>query len=206
MNYDHNDDESQGAGAPDSVGGARNGQDVQQSDGENSGSAIEGREGSSGSAGVRRDQRGNQPEDHRTGDPVPVEDELAQIRLLLAQQTQTLAFWSAPIPEPDTLRRYEEVVPGAANRILAMAEAQILAPSERADRALGAEIDSAKSDRAAATLFLLVFFVASVVFFAVGNLVAGSVFMSVPVLGLIKIMWPSRQAPIAPSNDQLATE
>lgn len=35
---------------------------------------------------------------------------------------QFAAEWKAPIPHPDALARYEEICPGAANRVLAMAE------------------------------------------------------------------------------------
>jgi hypothetical protein len=59
------------------------------------------------------------------------------------------------------------------------------------DRLVDAEIEQAKSDRAMAIVFLLVFTITSIVFFALGNPIAGGVFMSVPVLGLLRTMWTS---------------
>ena len=41
-------------------------------------------------------------------------------RAIIAQKREIR--YSGPIPEPDTFRRYEEVLPGAADRILIMAE------------------------------------------------------------------------------------
>ncbi len=43
----------------------------------------------------------------------------------VADITMVEATWSGPLPPPDTLQQYEELVPGAANRILVMAESQI---------------------------------------------------------------------------------
>jgi uncharacterized membrane protein len=38
--------------------------------------------------------------------------------------TAITASWRAPLPPPDALQRYEEILPGSANRILEMAEKQ----------------------------------------------------------------------------------
>ncbi|SPX87631.1 Uncharacterised protein [Mycobacteroides abscessus] len=72
-----------------------------------------------------------------------------------------------------------------------MAEARTVDASARLDKMVDAEIDQARSDRRNAALFLLVFTVASIVFFALGNNVAGSVMLSIPVLGVIRTMWTS---------------
>ena len=38
--------------------------------------------------------------------------------------TAITASWDAPLPPPDALQRYEEILPGSADRILQMAEKQ----------------------------------------------------------------------------------
>lgn len=96
------------------------------------------------------------------------------------------------MPAPETLREYAELIPDAPERIMRMAEAETVDKSSRQDRLVDAEIQNAKSDRGSATFFLTVFFIASVVFFAVGNPIAGGCLLSIPVLGLIKTMWPTR--------------
>jgi uncharacterized membrane protein len=35
-----------------------------------------------------------------------------------------LSYWSGPTPSPEVLRQYEEILPGAADRIISMAERQ----------------------------------------------------------------------------------
>ena len=47
---------------------------------------------------------------------------------------------SGPLPDPDVFQRYEEILPGAAERILAMAEANAAARREAQQRDLEATI------------------------------------------------------------------
>jgi len=42
----------------------------------------------------------------------------------LVRQEQTTVAYSGPIPHPNDLARYEEILPGAAERIMKMAELQ----------------------------------------------------------------------------------
>ena len=96
--------------------------------------------------------------------------------------------WRGPMPDPQTLREYEEILPGAANRIIKMAEANT---SERAsvDRQLvRAEIDSGRTGQWMAFGLSLFAFIASIVFFALGKNVAGGVMLSPPVIMLVKSM------------------
>ena len=48
----------------------------------------------------------------------------ADRRSVLEHHHQELTISSGPLPAPDTFRQYEEVLPGAADRVLAMAERQ----------------------------------------------------------------------------------
>lgn len=86
---------------------------------------------------------------------------------------------------------YKEMVPDAPERIFRMAEARTVDASKRLDRLVDAEIEQGNSDRKMAVLFLAVFTIASITFFAIGNPIAGGVFMSVPVIGLLRTMWTS---------------
>lgn len=89
------------------------------------------------------------------------------------------------------MAKYQALVPDAPERIFRMAEARTVDASKRMDRLVDAEIDQAKTDRAMAVVFLLVFTIASIVFFALDNDVAGGVLLGVPVLAVIKTMWTS---------------
>lgn len=47
--------------------------------------------------------------------------------------------FSGPIPHPDTIRKYEEILPGAADRIISMAERQALHRQEMERKMITAE-------------------------------------------------------------------
>ncbi|BBZ27037.1 hypothetical protein MMAD_13320 [Mycolicibacterium madagascariense] len=87
------------------------------------------------------------------------------------------------------MAKYRELVTDAPERIFRMAESQTVDASSRLDRLVDAEIAQARSDRGMATLFLSIFTVASIVFFGIGNSVAGAVMLGIPVLAVIRTMW-----------------
>lgn len=70
-----------------------------------------------------------------------------------------------------------------------MAEARTVDASKRMDRLVDAEITQTRNDRAMATLFLMIFTALAVVFFALGNNIAGGFFLGVPILAVIRTMW-----------------
>jgi hypothetical protein len=72
------------------------------------------------------------------------------------------------------MAKYQQLMSDAPVRIFRVAEAQTVDASKRLDRLVEAEIDQAKSDRSIATVFLLIFTAASIVFFAVGSPIAGA--------------------------------
>jgi uncharacterized membrane protein len=89
------------------------------------------------------------------------------------------------MPAPDILRAYDEIVPGAAERIIRMAEAD---STERArvDRELAqAEIDRTRTGQAIAFLLVIVAMTLASIFFFQHNNAGGGAFLSVPVLVLI---------------------
>ncbi|MBZ4623107.1 hypothetical protein GBO18_24730 [Mycobacterium avium subsp. hominissuis] len=89
------------------------------------------------------------------------------------------------------MEKYRQLVPDAPERIFRMAESRTVDNSARLDRLVSAEIEQAKTDRSMAVVFLLIFTVASIVFFAINNPIAGGALISVPVLAVIKTMWSS---------------
>lgn len=75
-------------------------------------------------------------------------------------------MYSGPIPPPEALARYEEVQPGAADRILTMAEKQQEHRMALETKAIGGQVDQSK--RGQLFGFILVFVcIAVAVFFAV---------------------------------------
>lgn len=63
------------------------------------------------------------------------------------QQIQTTTFqqYEGPIPHPDALSRYNEIIPGAAERIMAMAERETEHRHSQESKAIQANIDSQKT-------------------------------------------------------------
>ena len=75
-------------------------------------------------------------------------------------------MYSGPIPPPEALARYEEIQPGAADRILTMAEKQQEHRMSLETKAIGGQVDQSK--RGQLFGFILVFVcIAVAVFFAV---------------------------------------
>jgi uncharacterized membrane protein len=107
---------------------------------------------------------------------------------------QSARSWIGPLPHPEVLAQYEEVVPGSGTRIIAMAESET---TEKAatDRLLAeGEIESTKSGVAVAGALAFVCVFAAIAFFIVHNTVAGGIMLSIPVLTLIRAFIPDRHS------------
>lgn len=106
------------------------------------------------------------------------------------------------MPEADDMAKFKELVPDAPERFFKMVEAQTVDPSKRMDKLVEAEIDEARKGRVSAVTLMVLFFGAAVVFFALGNNVAGGLLLSVPVLGFLQSLLPaSRPRRPAKSDD-----
>lgn len=55
---------------------------------------------------------------------LPQQQQQVQQQIVRAEQTQTLAAFSGPLPPPEILKQYDEVFAGCAERIVVMAERQ----------------------------------------------------------------------------------
>lgn len=123
------------------------------------------------------DQRGTGIRQRDPGGPAAV---LEALRLQLEQQA-----WSGPSP-PSVLAQYEQVQPGLAERIVAMAETAATGEIKTRDRLASAEIEQSRAGQALAFLLTIVALGASIYFFAVHDPVAGGVLVSFPVIMLIR--------------------
>jgi uncharacterized membrane protein len=90
------------------------------------------------------------------------------------------------LPAPADLAAYEHVRPGAADRIIRMAEQSNEVRNESLRAATKAEIAYHGRGQIYAFLITLVAMVASIAFFAFGNNVAGGVLLGVPVVVLVR--------------------
>ncbi|MDR0416439.1 MAG: hypothetical protein LBH76_03825 [Propionibacteriaceae bacterium] len=99
---------------------------------------------------------------------------------------------------PEHLRQYEEIVPGSAAKLM---DAVYEAPSRRQDKLVQAEIDVNKTGQSAAVFLAVVCVLASIVFYALGNTVAGTAFLGVPLVQLILAFFPRPGANRPQSKD-----
>lgn len=90
------------------------------------------------------------------------------------------------MPRPVDLHDYDVVLPGAADRILKMAEDAAETRNEALRTTTKAEVEYAQTGQVLAFLFTGMAFVAAIVFFALKMKYAGTAFLSVPVLMLIR--------------------
>jgi uncharacterized membrane protein len=107
-----------------------------------------------------------------------------------AVREEIQAYWSAPLPPPETLAQYDQIVPGMTERILVMTERSVTGKIDIDDKLANAEIETAKMGLSLAFALTSIAFLASVIFFAFGDRVAGVAFLSFPVLMLIRSFIP----------------
>ncbi|MGP5389825.1 MULTISPECIES: hypothetical protein [Glutamicibacter] len=111
---------------------------------------------------------------------------------VITASSSSMSSWTGPMPSPQVLREYQEIIPDAPERLLKIHESQTLGYSERQDKLVEAQISEAAAGRTAAVSLMVLCMIPSIVFFALGNTVAGCAFLSLPVLGFLKSLLPER--------------
>jgi uncharacterized membrane protein len=129
-------------------------------------------------------------------DPDRREDsQVAEQVTIQADRVEVSQAWSGPLPPPDILAEYETVLPGSAERILCMAEKAATGMIDNARAVAEAEIEGSKRGLSFAMWLTGVMVAVSAAFFAAAvsgsgdvaaAITAGSVFLSVPVIMLIR--------------------
>ncbi len=109
---------------------------------------------------------------------------LLDIRQVVREELR--APQAAPLPPPQALAEYDQLVPGAAERILAIAERTIAAKTDVDDRLANAEIKAAKTGPRILTGLTMLAFAAAAVFFALGNQTAGTAFTFFAVIMFVR--------------------
>jgi uncharacterized membrane protein len=142
---------------------------------------------------VAGDGRGDEPGGQDDGSELAhPEEELGltpQTVTAISQIVQTelqVAQWRGPMPPPEVMQQYERVVPGSANRILAMAESSTTERTKLDNKLADGELDAAKTSQGLALFLVLIAIAAAVLFFFRGNNVAGCAFLSFPVVMMIR--------------------
>lgn len=117
--------------------------------------------------------------------------------------TQTIVSeqFAGPVPHPSILKGYEEICPGAANRILAMAESDQAFSHMITEKALDAEREDTSRGQKLAAVVSVAALAASVALAAFGAPVAAAVVGGTTVVALATAFILGRKAP-SPSKQE----
>lgn len=100
-------------------------------------------------------------------------------------QLTAIKQYSGPLPPPEQLQIYEQVLPGAADRILAMAENENKHRHNKENRALNGTILNERLGMAFALLICLSAIAGGVYCIFKGQAIAGSFISAVPLTGIV---------------------
>lgn len=99
---------------------------------------------------------------------------------------ETTAF-SGPIPPPDILAHYNEIAPGAADRIIAMAESEVAHRQDCEKQALSSEISDVKRGQIFGFIIGLIAILSGAITALNGSEWAGAAIGSAGVIGLVSV-------------------
>lgn len=107
--------------------------------------------------------------------------------LRVAERIQGIAseIFTGPLPRPQDLAEYDRVLPGAAERLVRMAEIQQAHAADMERLIIAADIEDQKRGMRFGLLALLLLIGAAAYFAWTGNTVAAGLFLTAGVLGTI---------------------
>jgi len=110
------------------------------------------------------------------------------------QLAQRASFFQGPLPPPETLEKYNLIVPGAAERILAMAEAQARHRQQLELKVVDSDIRNARTGLHYGLVIGLVSIIGGVLCIWSGHEIGGSILGGVGLSGLVGVfVYGSRQ-------------
>lgn len=124
--------------------------------------------------------------------PLPEVDnvhEVQQLRALIRREST--ALWSGPLPDPSTLQSYEDIVPGAADRILKVYESQTVQVSDREDRITQAQTRRDFNGQTWAMILSAICVIGAIIFGALRNVPMASLLLGMPAIMLIGSFIPT---------------
>ena len=105
-----------------------------------------------------------------------------------AQLTQTAtATFSSPLPHPATLEHYNRIIPGAAERILVMAEEQAKHRRDMESRVITSDIVNAKLGRTLGFIVGCIAIAGGVLLSLQGQPIVGTVFGGLYLVGMVSV-------------------
>ncbi|MBK7821964.1 MAG: hypothetical protein IPJ61_13045 [Tessaracoccus sp.] len=123
-------------------------------------------------------------------DPLPGIDQLVTVQTLEALVQRQ---WIGPMADPETLARYDQVVPGMGERLLKVYESQTVQVSDREDAIVKNRHEIDKNGQAWAGMLALVCVLAAIPMLALGNIAGGAIILGMPVVVLIGSFIPAKK-------------
>lgn len=111
----------------------------------------------------------------------------ADVVLHSQQSVETTTSWTGPIPPPDVLERYEATLPGAADRIMSMAEMQLAHRIQLEKKVVGGDSSRSYLGLAAAFVLSLVAICGSILVIVQGHVWAGVTIFGIDIVALAGI-------------------
>lgn len=116
--------------------------------------------------------------------PILPSAQRSQVLTRIVRIVQSESF-SGPIAHPKHLREYEEILPGSAERIVAMAESSLAHAQSLQDRAMRADIEDMRTGRWLGAGMLTVLIAAASVAAVYENTTLALAFLGTGVLGAV---------------------
>ena len=113
----------------------------------------------------------------------------------MPQAHQNVQLWQGQYPPPDAVQQYEKVLPGAFNRMVAMAEQLQAAQISETKRAQEFTQADARRGHWLGFAALVLGMLGAIACLAIGNPWVAAAFLSVPVMGVAKALIDSARAP-----------
>ena len=111
---------------------------------------------------------------------------------VVQSSVEVAASYSGPLPPPEWLKQYEEVLPGIADRMMSLVESEVSSQHDASahrrqmlEQALAGGITMAKRGQVGAWLLGFAFLVASVVLILAGHSVLGGVIGIADLVGIV---------------------
>lgn len=123
---------------------------------------------------------------------LPVDKRQAIVNSIIAMERES---FSGPIPHPRLLKGYEEVMPGSAERILAMAEREQAHMAERDNRIVTGSLGSTKRGQWMGFTIALLFCAASTALGLMGQPVLAGIIGGGTLVSLVTVFVTNKPAP-----------
>lgn len=135
---------------------------------------------------------------HRKNKPITESDFALQQSIAQSKQ-QTIQLtkeqrWTGPLPSPDDLRKFDQLIPGSAERIIALAEGEALHRRELEKKVLDSEITDRSTVRGYFSrgqlmgfMLAVLFLIATVWIILAGYSISGTIIGSTTLVSLVVI-------------------